>query len=86
MVGSAILVKPLQVYPNPIHSGTFTIALNQLGDKKVSIYNAIGSLFSTFHFLENQKEISTLNYPKGNYFLQIVCGNGEVLKQVLTVQ
>ena len=86
MVGSAILVKPLQVYPNPIHSGTFTIALNQLGDKKVSIYNAIGSLFSTFHFLENQKEISTLHWPKGNYFLQIVCGNGEVLKQVLTVQ
>jgi hypothetical protein len=86
MVGSAILVKPLQVYPNPIHSGTFTIALNQLGDKKVSIYNAKGSLFSTFHFFENQKEISTLHWPKGNYFLQIVCGNGEVLKQHLIVQ
>ena len=86
MVNSSSALKPIQIYPNPVHTGFFKIELNQIGAKRIDIFNTSGLLFSSFHFQETQKEISTLHWPKGNYFLQIVFGDGQVFKQPLIVQ
>jgi hypothetical protein len=70
----------IQIYPNPVNTGElFTlitnIAVNDLRDSKILLYNTIGNLVSGFSMTNSMMNLFAPN-QKGHYIVKIVTKNG----------
>ena len=76
----------MKIYPNPVTNGVFTITTGSAGVKTVNIYTSGATLFQQLVFAENAKDVSTANWPKGYYLVQLTLTDGTVSIQKLVVQ
>lgn len=75
----------IKTYPNPSTSN-FTITTNSLTNKQVQIFTSSGSLFQSFNFTTTSKEISTINWKKGNYLIVISTPSTSVKTELINIQ
>ena len=68
------------VYPNPTSD-----IINVVGKEmeKVMVYNLLGGIVKTYAVNNNKLEIDLANQPPGIYFIKIISGNNQLVKQVV---
>ena len=75
----------IQVYPNPVVNGTFTVIIPNTGLKTVSIYNSTGVLIEQTAFGDTAKDFSTAGWAKGFYLLRIILADGSTTTTKLII-
>lgn len=80
----------LEVYPNPINSGNFTVefALNQSNIAQVQLYDMQGNMLKEFanQYFDagaNYLECQIDNIPSGAYFIALVNNNKRIVKPII---
>jgi hypothetical protein len=76
----------IRTYPNPVTTGTFTLAIGTSGFKSVNIYNSSGLLIQQSAFADNAKDFSTAGWAKGLYLLRITLPDGSITTEKITIQ
>ena len=77
---------PIQVYPNPVVNGAFTLTIPGTSLKTVSIYNSNGAIIQQQAFTDTAKDFSTAGWAKGFYLIRIVMADGTTTTEKLIVQ
>ncbi len=79
-------IPSVQVYPNPVINGTFTLIIPGAELKTVSIFNSTGSIIQQSAFTDTAKDFSTAGWAKGSYLLRIVLADGSTTTEKIIVQ
>ena len=79
-------IPAVQVYPNPVINGAFTLTIPGSELKTVSIYNSTGAIIQQSAFTETAKDYSTAGWAKGYYLLRIVLADGSTDTEKIIVQ
>jgi Lamin Tail Domain/Secretion system C-terminal sorting domain len=75
----------IQVYPNPVTNGVFTLITPATGSKTVSIYNSAGLLIQQGTFADTSKDFSTAGWSQGIYLIRVVMADGSTATEKLVV-
>jgi Lamin Tail Domain/Secretion system C-terminal sorting domain len=86
VVGDGSAASAVQLFPNPVVGGTFTLITPAAGLKHVSIYNAAGLLIQQAAYTDTSKEISTTGWATGTYLIRIIMADGSTaIKEVVVL-
>ena len=86
VVGDGAAASAVQLFPNPVAGGTFTLITPAAGLKHVSIYNAAGLLIQQAAYTDTSKEISTAGWATGTYLIRIIMADGSTaIKEVVVL-
>ena len=78
-------MKTINIYPNPTKDDiNIELPLNELTSFDVSVYSVTGKLvYKNTQLNVNKLSISTANWDKGIYFIQLIGNNQAITEKII---